>query len=231
MLAITASDRCYISDILEKINYTKEESPNKSELYKCRYKEHTFIILVTGYGKINIGSSLRFMCSKYPVKAILSIGTAGSIIDSVGIFNVVIPNSTLEFDVDFIPVGYIDAQIPKLEKSFYNTNDDLSDCLRRACKLCGVNYSNDIIASSDMFVSNYNLAKSIKNSYNAVAVDTESGCVGQYCYTNNIAYACLKVISNFANNNGAKQYNLYDKEANLNSQRIIKRFLKEFYEA
>ena len=32
MLAITASDRCYISDILEKTNYSKEDSPNKSEI-------------------------------------------------------------------------------------------------------------------------------------------------------------------------------------------------------
>ena len=38
MLAIVASERCYVSDLLEKLSYTKEESPNKSEVYKCTYK-------------------------------------------------------------------------------------------------------------------------------------------------------------------------------------------------
>ena len=52
MLAIVASERCYVSDLLEKLSYTKEESPNKSEVYKCTYKTHEFIILVSGYGKV-----------------------------------------------------------------------------------------------------------------------------------------------------------------------------------
>ena len=65
MLAIVASERCYVSDLLEKLSYTKEESPNKSEVYKCTYKTHEFIILVSGYGKVNIASNLRYICEKY----------------------------------------------------------------------------------------------------------------------------------------------------------------------
>ena len=231
MLALVASDRCYISDILERINHIKEDSPNKSEVYKCNYKEHEFIILVSGYGKVNIGSSLRYICDKYPVKVILAIGTAGSITDTNDIFSAIIPNTCLEFDVDFMPNGYGAGQIPKLDKALYKTNDDLVECLIRACNISGSNYSNDIIATSDMFVSNYNLSASIKREYNAGAVDCESGSIGQFCFVNNIPYACIKVISNFANKNSVKQYNLYDEESSRMVQRITYKFLKEFYEA
>lgn len=231
MLAIVTPNRCYVNDLLEKLNYSKETSPNKSEVYKCSYNEHEFIILVTGYGKVNIGSSLRFICDNYPIKVLLCIGTAGGITDTIDIFSAVIPSSCLEFDVDFMPNGYGAGQVPGLDRALYKTNDDLVECLKKASNMSGVSYSNDVIASSDMFVTNYNLSNSIRREYNAGAVDCESGVVGQFCFTNNIPYACVKVISNFANNNGIKQCNLYDDESSRSCQRITYKFLKEFYEA
>ena len=106
MLAIVTSDKCYVNNLLEKLNYTKESGPNMTEIYKCKYKEHEFIILVSGYGKVNIGSALRFICDNYNIKVILTIGTAGSVTDTNDIFSAVIPRSSLQFDVDFMPNGY-----------------------------------------------------------------------------------------------------------------------------
>lgn len=231
MLAIVSSDRCYVNELLEKISYTKELSPNKTEVYRCNYKDHEFLIMVLGYGKINTGSSLRFICEKHKVRAILVVGTCGSVSDSNDVFTAVIPSSSLEFDVDFMPNGYMQGVIPKLSKGIYKTDDDLNDCLKRASSLAGVSYTDDLIASSDMFVSNYGLANSIRREYNASAVDCECGGVGEFCFINNIAYACVKVVSNFANNNGIKQFNLYDNESSKIAQKITYKFLNEFYEA
>ncbi len=231
MLAIVSPSKYYVNDLLEKLNYTKEISPNKSELYKCFYKEHEFIILVTGYAKVNQASNLRYLCDNYNVKAIVLAGTCGSIKDGNDIFSAIIPSSTLQFDVDFMPNGYLAGQIPNIDKVLYKVDDDLKECLIRSACLCGVNYSDDIIASSDMFVANYNLANSIRREYNSGAVDCEAGSLGEFCYVNNISYACIKVVSNFANNNSIKQCNLYDDESSRICQRIINKFLKEFYEA
>lgn len=231
MLAIVSSDKDYLSDMLEKVENKKEQSPFKTEIYKCIYKEHNFIVMSLGYGKVNISSSLRYLCDKYNIKAVITVGTAGSITDNIDIFSAVIPSSSLQFDVDFMPLGYTAAQIPNLSKAVYKTNEDLSDCLKKASSICGVSYTDALIATSDMFVSNYNLASSIRREYNAGSVDCESGSVGEFCYINDISYAVVKVISNFANNNAVKQYNLYDKESSKIAQRIIYKFLKEFYEA
>ena len=231
MLAIVTSDRNYINNVIEKVSYSKQISPSVCEVYKCKYKEHEFLVVVTGYGKVNIGSSLRYVCEKYPVKVMLCIGTAGSITDNNEIFSAVIPSSTLQFDVDFTPNGFKPAFIPKVDNGIYKTNEDLIECLQRSCNMCGVNYSNDFVATSDMFVCNYSLSNSIKKQFNACAVDCESGSVGQFAYVNKIPFACIKVISNFANNNGIKQYNLYDDEASVILQRIVNKFLKEFYDS
>lgn len=231
MLAIVSSDKTYVSELLDKFMISKEENNKISEVYKCKYNDHEFIISILGYGKVNIGSSLRILIDKYNVKAIVSIGTAGSITDTCDIFSGVIANSSLQFDVDFIPNGYGPAQLPGLAKAIYKTDNDLVECLKRAVSFCGINYTEGLIASSDMFVTNYNLASSIRREYNAVCVDTETGSVGEFCYINDIAYSSFKIISNFANNNGIKQFNLYDNESSRTTQRVIGKFLKDFYEA
>lgn len=231
MLAIITSDKSYVNNVLEGVEHTKEICPFPTEVYKCKYKGHNFIIAITGYGKINIGSSLRYICEKYPVKGMLSIGTAGSINNSNEIFSAVIPKSSLQFDVDFTPNGFKPSFIPKIDNGIYITNEDLVAGLQRTCNVCGVNYSNNLIATSDMFVNNYALASNIRKRFEAGAVDCESGSIGQFSYINKIPYACVKIISNYANNNGIKQYNLYDDEASIILQKIINKFLKEFYEA
>ena len=109
--------------------------------------------------------------------------------------------------------------------------EDLNGCLKRASNICGVDYTDLPIATSDMFASNYNLSNSIRREYNAACVDCETGSVGEYCFINDISYAAVKVIANFANNNAIKQHNLYNEESSNICQRIIYKFLKEFYDA
>ena len=230
MLAIVSSDMCYIKDTLQKLSYKKENSPYKTEVYKCNYKNHEFIIMSMGYGKINIGSSLRYLKEKYDIKVVLIVGSAGSITDYNPILSAVIPYSTLEFDVDFTPNGYLPSVVPNLSKGFYKTDEDLLDCLKKICLSSNINYSNDKIATSDMYVCNYGLASSIRREYNAGAVDCESGSVGEFCYINNIPYACIKIISNFANNASIKQYNLNEYDASKICSRVTYKFIKKFYE-
>ncbi|MCI5733457.1 MAG: 5'-methylthioadenosine/S-adenosylhomocysteine nucleosidase [Tenericutes bacterium] len=230
MLALVASEKKYVSNLLDKFNYKKEYSKNCITVYKCDYKNHEFLIVTTGYGKINIGSSLMYLLCNYDIRVLVSVGTAGSISNNNDIFSCIIPNNTLQFDVDFMPNGYKEAMIPLLDNSLYKANDDLVLCANEACMKCMVNYSNDIITSSDMYVSNNSLANSIRSSYNAGAVDCESACVGEFSYINKIAYVSIKVVSNYANNNGIKQYNLYDDEASVIDQKIVYRFIQNYYE-
>lgn len=231
MLAIVSSNKKYFEGLLEKVDGKKEDNNSKHEIYKCKYKDHNFVIMSLGYGKVNIGSSLNYLCSKYNIKAIIVVGTAGSITDSCNIFSAVVPNESLQYDVDFMPLGYNSGQIPGLSKSVYKTNDDLNDCLKRAANICGISYTDLPIATSDMFACNYNLSNSIRREYNAACVDSETGSVGEYCFINDISYASVKVISNFANNNAKKQHNLYNEESSNMCQRIMYKFLKEFYDA
>ena len=230
MLAIVAPENKYLSSLLDKFSYEKVEQKNNLNVYKVSHKKHSFLIITIGYGKVEVASNLMYAVENYKINCLLLIGTAGSINESCNIFDVVIPNLSLQFDVDFTPNGYNPGQIPLINNFVYYTNEDLNLCINKVCNKLKYNYFNDIIASSDMFVTNYRLSRSIKTEYDASFVDVESGTVGQFCYINNIPYACIKVISNYANNNGLRQYNSYDERASLISQNITCSFVKKFFE-
>ena len=87
----------------------------------------------------------------------------------------------------------MEGQIPGLDKATYKTNEDLIECLKRASNVSGISYLNDVVASSDMFVSNYNLASSIRREYNACACDCESGVCGINKIVKNIDEAIKRV--------------------------------------
>lgn len=230
MLLIIAPEDKYVSNLISKFEHTKKDAINDVSLYNCVYNEHQFLIATTGYGKVNIANALRFLCDNYDVKVITEIGTAGSISDANDIFSAVVFNNSLQFDVDFSPNGYSPGVFPNMVKGIYPTNSDLKECMQRSCLACGVNYTNDLIASGDMFVCNNGLANSIRREYNAGAVDVESGVVGQFAFQNKIAYVGVKVISNFAYNNSLRQYNLYEDEAILTAQKIAGKFIKNYYD-
>lgn len=230
MLLIIAPEDKYVSNLINKFEYTKKNAVNEMSLYNCNYKEHQFLVATTGYGKVNIINALRYLCDNYDIKVIVQIGTAGSLSDFNDVFNAVIFSGSLQYDVDFSPNGYSPGVIPGMTRGIYPTNDDLRECMQRSCSAFGINYTNDLIASGDMFVCNNGLASSIRREYNAAAVDVESGVVGQFAYQNKIPYVGVKIISNFAYNNAVKQYLLYEDEAILIAEKITVKFIKNYYE-
>jgi len=230
MLLIISPEEKYIKNLIDKYEHIKKNDGVLNDIYYAKYKEHEFLIALTGYGKVNITNALRRLCDTNNISVVILIGTAGSISDKNEIFNAVVFNNCLQYDIDFSLNGCKPCVFPNENKGVFFTNEDLRNCLNRACLASGVNYSNDLIASGDMFVCNNNLSNSIRREYNAGAVDVESGVVGQFCDKYNIPFAGVKVISNFAYNNAIKQYNLYEQEAYEILQRITNKFIKGYYE-
>lgn len=229
MLAICTTDKCYVNDLLNSFKYVKDKNCSLYSVYKCLYNSHEFLIVVTGYGKVNIGSSLMYIRENYKIGCIISIGTCGCVVQNKNLFDIVIPNGTIQYDVDFLLRNCMVSKIPNVKKNKYITNSDLNNCLKSSCLLLNENYLNEAIASADMYVYNKYLARSIKRSFNIDVVDVDSGCVGEFCYLNNIAYSCIKVISYNAFYITIKKYNYYDSKASNKCQRIVYKFIKEFY--
>lgn len=228
MLLIVAKEDKYISSLLEKINNAKE-TKNNINIYNCTYNEHIFLIATTNYGKVNVSASLSYIINKYKISVITYIGTCQSISNNLDILSAVIYKASVQYDIDYCPLGIKSGMLPLMKKEEFLTNNDLSECIKEICEKYNINYNTDLIASADMFVSNNNLARSIKTCYNASSIDDCSGTIGQIAYLNNIAYVGICVVSNYANFNAVKLYNTYEDEAVSICQKIVYKFIKEYY--
>ncbi len=224
MITILVPEISYVEYILSKCNYEKCEI-GKCEAYECLFKNQKFLILVTGYGKVNIASAIIHLVHKHECVKLVQIGTAGSINGCLHILDASISKSALQFDVDFTTLGYPSFTLPKEGKSLFNADKELIYKLKKACEIENVNYGVGVVGTSDSFVANTCTANNLNSKYGIETIDCECGSVGQIAYNLCIPFAGIKVISNFANNNAANQYRLYDEEAILICQKIILTFL------
>ncbi|MEG2351308.1 MAG: 5'-methylthioadenosine/S-adenosylhomocysteine nucleosidase [Bacilli bacterium] len=226
MLAIVVPEISLVEYLLSKCTYKKVKDRNNIIIFKAVYNNSKFLILITGYGKVNIGSSLSFLINNFSIEKLVQIGTAGSLKEKIEIFDSVVSNSTLQYDVDFTLLGEKEVTLPNQQKGVFYSENDLKCSLQESSIGCGVKTHDALIITGDSFISNYNLALKLKKTFCADAVDCECADVAQIAYNNKIDFATIKIISNYAFDYGVNQYKMYDEEANLICQKVILRFLR-----
>ena len=228
MLLITVPEICDVEYLLSKVKYKKVCETNY-EIYNCEYKGTEFFILITGYGKVNIGSSLQNALDIIDDNiCVVQIGTAGSLTSKCSIFDAFVVDKTLQFDINFTKLGCNMATLPNEKTGTYNSNFYLKKCLINSISECDKNYIEGIMATSDSFVCSCNMNSYLQKKFCAKAIDTECASTAQFCFNNKIPFAGLKVISNYVNDNGINQYKIYNEEASFLCQKIMLNFIKNF---
>lgn len=226
MLVITVPEINDAEYILSKVNYEKWCDFN-FDIFNCEFSNKCFILLVTGYGKINIASALQTVMCYEEIDAVLQIGTAGSL-GELNIYDIFVVDKAVEYTVDFTALGYKAGTLPNETTGCFNSNIYLKQNLIKSINDFDKNYTEGIIATGEEFVSSKNLSSSIKKIYCAKAVDTECGSASNFCYKNEIPFIGIKVISSISFNNAAYHYNLYNETSSLLSQKIALNFIKYY---
>lgn len=227
MLVVTVPKLCDAEYILSKVNYEKWNDTD-FDIFNCTWYEKDFILLITGYGKVNIASSLQYLNCYTDIDAVLQIGTAGSLKENINVFDIFLVDKSIEANVDFTCLGYSPGVIPGSAAGTYNSNIYLKRCMIKAICDSDKSYNEGVIASCESFIANSNTRNCLRKVFCTDAVDCECGPVAHFCQNNNIPFIAIKIISNKANENAVKQYNLYNEEANKNSEKIALNFINRF---
>lgn len=224
MLVVVVQRLCDAEYILSKVCYKKWDD---YEIYSCEFCDKEFILVITGYGKVNIGSTLEYVFNNASVSSVLQIGTAGSL-NKCDILDAFVVDKSLEWDIDFTKLGYNIGTLPNENKGIYNSNFFLKRCAIKSICDFDKKYKCGVMASADTFVASQNLSCYIKKNFCADAVDTDTGSAAQLCYNKKTPFIGIKVISNYANENASKQFRLYNDEASSLCQKIALNFIENF---
>lgn len=106
---------------------------------------------------------------------------------------------------------------------FFETDKNLVN----ACKDISskMNIKIGIIASADLFLTDKEKAKEIREEFGADCVEMEGAAIAQVCFLDNVPFLVIRGISDTPNGNNGIDFHTYLKLASKNSANILKEIL------
>lgn len=228
MLLIIAPDANSVAYLLSQVTIDQTDVIGNVTLYTVTYNSYQFLIVISGYGKVNIARALTIATERTQISYILSIGTIGDVdITDPKIFSAIISKKSIQYDVNFTAIGEHYGKLPDMPVAVYYADSELIDKAIAASNAQHISYEVGKIATADKFVANGCQACCLHDVFRAKGVDAEAGAVGEVAYLNAIPYVSVKIICNNAANDAGKQYDLYSDEALLICQKIALSFVDE----
>lgn len=165
----------------------------------CLYGKKV-ILCICGEGKVNSSICTQIMISNFDLSCIINIGVAGSISNNVKTSNIVIASSVAQHDYDITALNYERGLVLGIDKKYIETSIKSSE-IYNYLKENNENVHYASIASGDIFVSDSKDIEDIKNNFDVVAIDMESGAIGHVCLYNNVDFICIRAISDGLDSN------------------------------
>ncbi len=189
-----------INDLLEKMEVIKEEKYSGISYYIGKLCGKDIVLSRCFVGKVNAAMCTQTMILKYDISSIINVGVAGGIDTALGLGDIAISTSTVEFDQDVSALGYDIGYTFGLEKIYIDSDEKMANKIYEVSSKKN-NTKLGVVASSDKFISSENEIEKIKELFNnVVAVDMESASISHVCKLNNIPFCAIRVISDSGNN-------------------------------
>lgn len=199
MIGVIVPELKCVSYILEKCHFKQIEK----NIYLCNYYHSKFLIIISGYGKVNIALSTEHLINNYNIQFIMSLGLASCRpCSNINILDIIIP----------LEVGELSSY-----NNIYKSNKFLNNKIINSLKHTDCKYlERKIFTTEEMFPV---------LPLNINIIDYDLGVVGKICNIKKIPFTGIKIIAFFLNCHQIKQYYLYNEKAIIKSNRIFLDFL------
>lgn len=201
------------------------------EFYEGKLFEKEVIVVKCGIGKVNAGRCVQILADKFDVSAVVNTGIGGGIGDGLKVADIVIGNELVQHDFDVSGFGYAKGYMfsgDKDKPTVYKCDSELLEKLKSASKECLDENRIKVgrIATGDVFVSDFDKKKEIKETFDAMVCEMEGGAIAQTAVANGLAYVVVRAISDLADGSASESYEEFEKETAYLCADIIKSFVK-----
>ncbi len=186
------------------------------------------VLCVCGPGKVNAAMCTQAMIQRFQPEAVLNLGVAGSLSDTINIGDVVVGTYAVQHDMDTTPLGDPPGFISGVNRIQLLLDDMLQDKLRRALSaLPDIKGALGGIATGDQFLHDASRRDRVREQFHALCCEMEGGAVAHVCHVNGVPCAIVRAISDNADGGSDVDFMQFVKHAAENSVRLVKRFLQE----
>ena len=201
------------------------------EFYEGSLNGKNVIVVKCGIGKVNAGRCVQILADKFDVDAVVNTGIGGGIGDDLAVADIVIGNELVQHDFDVTGFGYAKGYMfsgDEDKPTLYKCNAELVEKLKSASKKCLDEKKIKVgrIATGDVFVSDCEKKKEIKETFDALVCEMEGGAIAQSAAANGMPFVVLRAISDLADGSASNSYEQFERETAYLSAEIIKSFVR-----
>ena len=190
-----------LDELKKLINIEKIEKIYELTFFYGIIDNKTCIFVESGIGKVNAARTTQILIDKIGVDYIFNIGVAGGISNDLQVGDIVIGEKIVQHDFDITAFNHKKGYIPNV--GVYIESDKMLINIASNVITEGVK---GVIATSDIFCSENNMAKKINDKFGALCVEMEGASIAQVCYLCNIPFIIIRSISDVPNNNNVVTY-------------------------
>ena len=217
--------------IMENATILNQNKIGNVTYYLVNINGNEVYVIIVGAGKVNVASGLMYALVKLCIKRVIVVGNAASLNEEeYPIGSVAIASGSLEWDVNYINLGYPENVVPGNTVSLYPVDSTLFKEALEASNGLGYQTNSGVFASGDTFVASAAQADQIETATNSDFLDVETGVVGQIAYEYNIPYISIKGISNYATETAQADYNTNRETANNLANRVVLNMIESLNE-
>lgn len=208
-IAILAAMDEEISEIKSALTQVEQQEILGYEISSGYLQSQHLVIIKSKIGKVNSSNAVNVVMSNFNISKIVNVGSAGSLSDSLNIFDIVVASKVAYHDVDLTGFNYEYGQIPNSPIYFTTHIPEF--------KQNNLNYKIGMVVSGDQFINDVNdKALIIDHFSDALCVDMESASIAHTCHMYKKPLIVIKSISDKANNDSHLDFDNYIVKASGN---------------
>lgn len=228
MIGIICAMEIELQKIKSSMKNIQTEEISSIKFHSGKFIRKDCVVAISGVGKVNAAACAQAMILKYNPDFIINVGVAGGLLENMQVYDIAISKNAVQSDVDTSVLGDPKGFISTIEIINLPCSQNLANLiLNKKCKdSTTIHYGT--IASSDKFIADKKELQKIRENFDAIACDMETGSIAQVCYLNSTEFLAVRVISdNINNENSHLDYEKFKKIAADKGFEIIKNLFNE----
>lgn len=195
-----------VEAIKEQMNVAETVEIAGMKFLKGKLANTDIVVAQCGIGKVFSAACTQAMIMRFSPDYIINIGVCGSLTKEVKTGDIILGERVLQYDMDTSAVGDPIGLISGINKIYFECSDELNAIIEKILAKKEINYKKGVVATGDRFISDSKLVKYLRDEFDAVGGDMESGAIGHICYINNVPFAILRSMSDSGDESSDEDY-------------------------
>lgn len=199
----------------------RTETIAKTVFYCGRIGCHDVVLMQCGIGKVCASCATQALISRFAPDYVINTGCAGALSTGLGVGDMVISLSAVEYDLDFTQIGFPLGFITSLGLSEMKADASLAALIRKSIP-GDVNVAEGLVVSGDQFVSSNEQRNRILEKFpQALCTEMEGAAIAHVCAQNDVPFCIVRCMSDTADGNSSVSFAEFSDKAGVKSAEII----------